>query len=398
MKIAIIGAGPAGLAASIKAAQKYDVTIFEKNSDCGKKLLLTGNGRANLYHENILNNIEKIHSENAKLAQDFIYHNFSKYQDFLNDIGLVLINKNGYIYPYSLKSYSVLAALKKAALNNKVKFCFNTEITSISKKKDKFIVNQEEFSKVIITTGSLCFPKTGSDGKGYTIAKTFNHNIIKVSPSLVPLITDEKLEKDWAGKRAEVVVSLYENDKKIKSEEGEIQFTNYGLSGICIFNLSSLVRKGLDKNFKEEISINFVPWLKEDSYKYFEQRSKKFVNYTITELCDGLMDYKIVYMILKKIHLNPEKKWNNLTKIEKELFSKSIKDFRILIKDTKGFNESQVCSGGISLNEVNLSTMESKKEKGLYFAGEIVDMDGDCGGYNLTIAFTTGLVAGELND
>lgn len=393
MKVAVIGAGASGLMASLFASKNNDVVVFDGNSDAGKKLLLTGNGRCNI--GNVNNDLCKYHSSNDELIKQVINEqNINKVRNVFENIGLVIKNKNGYLYPFSEKSSSVLSVLKNACINNNVKFKFNTIIEKVERVKEKFLINDDLFDKIIITTGGCSYPKTGSTGIGYSIASSFGHSIISLNPSLMPVITNIGLEKDWAGKRCEVLITLLENDRKIKQEHGEIQFTNYGLSGICIFNLSRNIALGLKNGLKEEISINFVPWLNDESLETFIE-NKSISNKTTFEVCDGFLDYKITEILLKYLKINKNKKWNELSKFKKNNFCNALKNFKVEVIGTKDYLDAQVTSGGINLNEINLDTMESKLVKNLYFAGEILDLDGDCGGYNLTIAFITGLLAGE---
>lgn len=393
MKVAVIGAGASGLMASLFASKNNDVVVFDGNSDAGKKLLLTGNGRCNI--GNVNNDLCKYHSSNDELIKQVINEqNINKVRNVFENIGLVIKNKNGYLYPFSEKSSSVLSVLKNACINNNVKFKFNTIIEKVERVKEKFLINDDLFDKVIITTGGCSYPKTGSTGIGYSIASSFDHSIISLNPSLMPVITNIGLEKDWAGKRCEVLITLLENDRKIKQEHGEIQFTNYGLSGICIFNLSRNIALGLKNGLKEEISINFVPWLNDESLETFIE-NKSISNKTTFEVCDGFLDYKITEILLKYLKINKNKKWNELSHSEKNNFCNALKNFKVEVIGTKDYLDAQVTSGGICLNEINLNTMESKLVKNLYFAGEVLDLDGDCGGYNLTIAFITGMLAGE---
>ena len=386
MKIAIIGGGPAGLMAA--SLINSEIHLFEKNSDVGKKLLLTGNGRCNYW--NIDSDIKHFHSSNIDLLSKFITdNNLNKVYNYLSSIGIVPIIKNGYYYPYSLKANSVKSILKQAC--NKVIFHNNSDIPDISYQNNKYIINGIEFDKLIIATGSLAYPKTGSTGDGYTFAKKFGHTINEVNPSLVQLVTNTGLERDWANNRAQVIVS-----HNGKSEEGEIQFTNYGLSGICIFNLSRDIRICLNKKEKEYVHINFVPWCS-NLLDYLNEHNNKISN--ITEICDGFIDYQLLNTLLKYARINGSNTWDSLSNKEKEDFIKILTDFEVEIVDTKGFDNSQTCSGGIPLTEINLNTFESLKQPNLYFCGEILDIDGDCGGYNLMIAFLTGYLVGEaLND
>lgn len=398
MRLAIIGAGASGIVASIFAAKKGDeVYVFDKNNDAGKKLLLTGNGRCNFGNTN--HDLKHYHSYNQELVREIINDkNIDKVMQFFKNIGVVSKNKNDYLYPFSEKSSSIKSALLNEAKLLGVNFIFNTDVKEIKAKDNGFLINSEYFDKVIVATGSKSLPKTGSDGFGYDIAKNFNHTIIDVNPSLVQLVSNISILKDWAGKRCEVSVFHAENNKLIKEEKGEIQLTNYGLSGICIFNLSRDIRIGLNKGYKEEVIINFVPWFEGDLLNFLDNRDNQLKNRNITEICDGFMDYSLVFAILNYLNINPNIRWAELADDKKRSFASSLQAFVVPIIDTKGFIDSQTCSGGIPLSEINLKTMESLKQKGLYFTGEVLDIDGDCGGYNLTIAWITGMLAGDSHD
>lgn len=386
MKIAIIGAGPSALAAAISIKSSNSVVIFERNTDAGKKLLLTGNGRCNI--GNINNDLSKFHSTNNNLIKMIINDkNITKLHNFYNKIGLVIKNKNGYLYPFSEKSSSVLSCLKSAC---NAEFRFNTYIEHIEKKNNKFIINNETFDKVIIATGGLSYPKTGSTGTGYNIAKSFGHKITKLNPSLTALITSTNLEKELSGIRSEVDVSSYIDNKFIKTEHGEVQFTSYGLSGICIYNLSHDIKLALNTGKKCEVKINFCSWTS-DLYSYFELNQSK----PLLTLFDGFIDYKLTNILFKQLHISKDIKWCNLSNSEKQKIINTLTNFKIEIQDTKSYLDAQVTSGGISLDEINLNNLSSKIDPNIHFIGEILDLDGDCGGYNLTIAFITGILAGE---
>ena len=388
MRIAIIGAGPAGLAAAKKASKENDIVVFDGNNDAGKKLLLTGSGRCNI--GNVNNDLSKYHSSNKELIKKIINDkNFDKVNNFFKEIGLVLKDKNGYLYPYSEKSSSVLSCLKSSL---DVDFRFNTYIANIKRKDDKFIINGEVFDKVIITTGGLSYPKTGSTGEGFHLAKTFGHKVTNLNPSLMALETSVGLEKEWAGIRCEVNVSSYIDNANVKEEHGELQFTSFGLSGICIFNLSRDIRLALNEGKKCEVKLNLCPWTAHLS-NYMEENKDRY----LTNICDGFLDYKLTNIILKYLKIK-DKKWCELKIDEKNKFIETLTNFKVKIIDTKGYLDAQVTSGGVSLEEINLETMESKLVKNLYFAGEVLDLDGDCGGYNLTISFITGLIAGDNHD
>ena len=398
MKIGIIGGGASGLMSAIMACNgKNEVTIYEKNNKCGKKILITGNGRCNYFNNDFT--INHYNSNNIDILENIINDdNKNIILDIFNSIGIVPRILNNYYYPISNQSSTIQQALITEAKLRGVKFIYDTEITNIT-YDNKFIIhtnsNKYYADKLVLATGSKSAPKTGSDGLGYKLAKEFGHSIITPLPSLVQLIGNKKYFKDWAGVRSDVRVTLYENDKYVKEVSGEIQLTDYGVSGICIFQLSSKIVRGLYNKNREVIEINFLPWLDENINSYFDKRSNLLKNRSILELLDGLLNYKLVNLILKKNKIDSNKLYSELTNLEKNKLFDDLVKFKLEIIDNKGFEFSQVTSGGIPLDEININTMESKKQKDLYIVGELLDVDGECGGYNLGFAWLSGILAGK---
>jgi len=393
-RVVVIGAGASGIISSIFASKNNEVIVFERNSNPLKKLLLTGNGKCNYFNEN--QDISNYNSSNIDLVERIISEsNINSVLDFFDKIGIIPKIKNGYYYPYSNLSNSIKEALLKEAILNGVKIETNYLVSDIKKVNNKFIINNNlECDYVILSAGSKAYSKTGSDGIGYEILKSFGHTIIKVLPALTSVIGDKSYFKDWAGIRVEASVSLYENNLFIKKEVGELQLTKNGLSGICIFNLSSKIKRGLEENKKEDIVINFLPFVN-DIELFLNERNNKVKGRTIIELLEGLINYKLVKIILNESKINENKYYNELSNKEKEILFNNLISFKVNIIDTNSFENAQVCSGGLSLNEININTMESKLVSGLFITGELLDIDGICGGYNLTIAWITGILAGK---
>ena len=393
-RVVVIGAGASGIISSIFASKNNEVIILERNSNPLKKLLLTGNGKCNYFNEN--QDISNYNSSNIDLVEKIITEsNINSVLDFFDKIGIIPKTKNGYYYPYSNLSNSIKEALLKEAILNGVKIQTDYLVSDIKKVNNKFIINNDlECDYVILSAGSKAYPKTGSDGIGYEILKSFGHTIIKVLPALTGVIGDKSYFKDWAGIRVEASVSLYENDFFVKKEVGEVQLTKTGLSGICIFNLSSKIKRGLEHNKKEYVVINFLPFV-ENIEEFLNERNNKVKGRTIIELLEGLINYKLVKIILSESKINENKHYNELGNKEKEILFNNLVRFKVNIIDTNSFDNAQVCSGGLSLNEININTMESKLVSGLFITGELLDIDGICGGYNLTIAWITGILAGK---
>ena len=396
--ILIIGAGPAGLTAAIVAARNgKKATIIERNSKCGKKLLLTGNGKCNFWNKE--QNITHYHSS-SPLIKNFITEKVqNSILSFFDSLGIVYKEKNNYYYPFTNQALTIYNALLLECQKLGIKIINDITVEKII-KEDCFIINPEKENikakTIIIAAGSKAMSKTGSDGLGYTLAKSLGHTIIKPLPSLVQLKGEESYFKNWSGIRSHVLASLYIDNTLIKKEEGEVQLTNYGLSGICIFNLSGLAAKALDKNKKVEISLNFMSFTQ--NYKDFlKDLNKKSSNKTINELLEGFLNYKLIDIILKKANIKRNLKLNTLSEIELNKLIENLTNFKIKITSTNTLEHAQVCSGGIPLEEINNETLESLKVKNLYFVGEIIDIDAYTGGFNLQIAYSTGFVAGKTN-
>lgn len=401
-KVVIIGSGASGLISAIYAAKNNNqVIILERNNNCGKKLLLTGNGKCNYWNTD--QDLKHYHTQNPLILNKIITKtNQQEILTFFDHIGIIPRIKNGLYYPYSNQSVSICYALLLEAELLGIKIINNFLVDKIIVKNKQFIIksNQEEIiaDKLIIATGSKANPKTGSDGNGYELVKSLNHSIIKPLPALVSLKGEESYFKKWKGIRTDVTLSLYHNENKIKEESGEIQLTDYGISGICVFNLSNVVTKLLDQKQNVKIKIDFLPYLKlsiEDLISFIDKRNQMLKKRNIGELFDSLLNYKLVNILLTESKINPKKSWNDLNNKQKKLVSQNLKQFSLKITDTNSFEKAQVCSGGVPLTEINYQTMESLKVKGLYIVGELLDVVGDCGGYNLSFAWISGMLAGK---
>lgn len=381
MKIIIIGSGASGLAAGISLLRcGYDVTILERNNISGKKLLLTGAGRCNFFNSD--QNIVHYHSSDKDiLAKIITSDNIHLVEDFITSLGIIPKVKDGYYYPFANQAYNMKELLERTYLDLGGKIKYNFLVEKIEKKNSLFLINDNiSCDKLILATGSKAYKMTGSDGIGYQLAKKFNHHIIKVLPSLTSLITREKT--NLKGVRVDAKVTLYENGVKVREELGQVQFTDYGLSGICIFNLSYYAVKGLNKNKKEVITIDLMPFMDKVSFK----------NKKVYDLLLGFLPNKMIDYILKTLDISKDIYYEDLSSDKKQELTKILKEMEFNITSYKEFDFSQVCSGGVSLREINPLTMESIFVKNLYIIGELLDVNGDCGGYNLTFAFLSGIL------
>lgn len=396
--VVVIGGGASGLVAAIFAAKGgKHVTILERNNTCGKKILVTGNGRCNYWNSDM--DISYYLSNDLDVLEKIITGDNKKcILDFFDILGIVPNIKNGYYYPFSNQATSVKNALLIEANLLGVEIITDFKVTEIV-KNENFIINPSkehiQAKNVILSTGSKAASYTGSDGIGYVLAKSLSHSVIKPLPSLVQLKGNEKYFKKWAGVRSLVNVSLYEDGKKIKEEYGEIQLTDYGISGVCVFNISGYVATGLSQGKNECVVIDFMPWLEDDLNKWLKKQGSKVKGRTVSELLEGFLNYKLVKVILEKSNICLSMLFDNLNEKQIENLSNNLKQFNLNIVGTNSFDKAQICSGGVPLKEINPETMESLKISGLYFTGEILDVAGACGGYNLGFAWISGMLAGK---
>lgn len=387
--VVVIGAGASGLTAAIYASSKNNVVVLERYDKSAKKILVTGNGRCNYWNSDM--NLSHYYSNNLSFLDNYI--NEEDVLDYFDDLGIIPFIKNGYYYPYSMQANSVREALVSECINRNIKIINNYEVVDIKKIDNRFIINNDiSCDKLIVATGSNAYYK--EENKGYSIAKSFGHNIIKVLPSLVQLIGNGDYFKEWGGVRSNVTVSVLVDNRKVKNENGEIMLTDYGVSGICVFNLSHIAVESLDLNKNVKVSINFLPNI-DDVKTFFYERRNKFLNRNIEGFFNGLFNKKLINVFIRKSGLSSDKKCSTLTDFEINTLIDLICNFEVDIVGYRSFDSSQVCMGGVDTSEIDSTTMESKIMKNLYFVGEIVDVDGDCGGYNLAFAWQSGIKAGR---
>lgn len=395
---AVIGGGASGMMAAITAAKKgARVIIIEHTKKLGSKLLQTGNGKCNFTN---LNMTPQMYQNDDIDFVEHVISNFGVAQtlDFFKSIGVFYSERSGYVYPHSGTAASLQEALifELGRLNVKIKTDFT--VTDIEKIDDRFIIKTNNFyyeaASVIIAAGSKAAPKTGSDGTGYAFAQKFGHRIIKPLPALVQLVSDMKYCNVMAGVRSVGKVSLYVDNAPVCSDCGEIQYTDYGISGIPVFQISRYAVKALDLHKKVSVSVNMLPDIDEDDlYADIEKRINTDKDKNIEQFFAGILNKKLVCAVAKVMDIDLTACVKDIGKKTLFEFTKVLRNFEFNIVNFKGFDTAQVCQGGISLDEIS-GNMESKLIKGLFFAGEIVDVDGKCGGYNLQWAWSSGYVAG----
>lgn len=398
LETAIIGGGAAGVMAAIAASNhKTHITILERKERILKKLLATGNGRCNYTNINagvsdyFGHNVESISNIlSAFTPQDTI--------NFFSSLGVEpKYRDNGRVYPLSDQSSSVVDALrfKLTAANCDIKTNFN--IVNIKQSKNKFTIHSESgecitVDKVILAAGGMSSPELGSNGSGFELAKRVGHSITNLSPALVQLKTESEAIKGLQGIKVESLISAINGSEIVAQEEGELLFTDYGISGNAVFNISYIV----PQYDKLSFNIDFLPFLnRHELYSLLKKRKRNLHYLTLENFLNGMINKKLGQFILKKSGFEKLSiSVTSLTDENLENISQKIKNYKIKNLEAIGFKSAQVTAGGISLNEVDMQTLESKKIKNLYFAGEVLDVFGKCGGYNLQWAWASGYVAG----
>ena len=430
MKVIVIGGGPAGMMSAISASQKgHQVTLIEKMPTLGRKLLITGKGRCNITSSLDMSKF----IENTPTNGKFLYSCFQNLtnQDiikFLKEQGLEVKEERGNrIFPVTDKSLDVLKCFTKKLKEQNVNIEYNTKVTELivseieseittTKKEQKLKIEGvktlngasekiEKADKVILATGGKSYPLTGSTGDGYILAKKVGHTITELRPSLIPLETyDLATCKKLQGltlKNVAITITDIEKNKKIYEDFGEMIFTHFGVSGPIILSASAHLtryKSNLEKmkNKKIILKIDLKPALSEEKLEerilrdFNELKNKQFKN-----SLDKLLPQKLIPVIIKKSKIQENKKVNEITKEERKQLVHLLKNFEIEVKGFRPIEEAIITSGGVSTKEINPKTMESKIVKGLYFAGEIIDVDSYTGGFNLQIAYSTGYTAGN---
>jgi len=400
-KTIVIGGGASGMMAAISASRLGSrVTVLEQRDQIGKKILVTGNGKCNftnLIQEDTCYRSETAGFSKAALSQFNVEDTIS----FFRELGMGVKEKNGYCYPFSGQASTVLFVLKKELERLRVTVKTEAEVVEIQKKGKNFFCILKDGSsvlgnQVILCTGSAAYFKNGAARNGYRLAEGLGHHLIPVLPALCPILgTDEYQKgvlKEMAGVRTEGMVSLFVDQQILKKERGELQLTVYGLSGIPVFQFSRYAVRAFEKGQKVQIQIDFLPDMdKKECERFLKGQIKRFQK-TAKEAVEGLLNKKISSAILKCAKIRETEK--NLSKEQMEAMLSCLKEFRVKMTGYKGLEQAQVCSGGVSLEEVEEKTLESKRIEGLYFAGEVLDIDGACGGYNLQWAWSSGFVAG----
>ena len=403
-KVIVIGGGAAGMMAAIIAARNgKEVTVLEQNEKLGKKLFITGKGRCNFTNAcdiedlfgNVISNPKFMYSAFYTFSNDMV-------MDFFEELGMLYkVERGNRVFPVSDHSSDVIKALEKEMRRLGVVICLNTKVKSLIIEKNICkgveLVNKKEkiyADSVIITTGGVSYPRTGACKDGYIFAKQAGHTIVAPSPSLVPIELEEDCCKDLMGiSLKNVSATIYADNKKVYSDFGEMLFTHFGVSGPIIIKASAYIQKYLQKNLS--LTIDLKPALDE---KQLDERILKdfqlFQNKQLKNALDKLLLRALIPVVIEKSGLDGDKKVNELTKEERRILGHTIKYMPFSIIGLRSWDEAIVTKGGVSVKEIDPGTMESKLTGGLYFAGEVLDLDALTGGFNLQIAWSTGYLAG----
>ncbi len=399
----IIGAGASGLVTAIVAARRgKKVLILEKNNKVGKKLLATGNGKCNITNQNP--NINRFYSQNSSfIEQSLDTYNYQAIKQFFKSIGVELIEaKEGKVFPMSLQASSVVELLLCECEQLGVKILCDKEVKTILKQNNGYEVKHSSgkvtASKLIIATGHLSAPQLGGVDDGVNFAKRLGHTFIKPFPSLVQLTSSHKESylKQMAGVKVEGRVTI-ETQKGIIKKQGDVLFTNYGISGLAILDISRFVMEELLQKKSIMLTIDLIPKMSHEQLLALMKKSLvKKSSKPLKVWMQGFINKKLIIPILEPLKLQNETVGSITSNIkELEKIVTGIKKFKFEVNGSRGYKGAEVATGGINTKEVNPKTMESKLHKGLYFTGEVLDVDGDRGGFNLHFAWVCGLRAGE---
>lgn len=407
----IIGAGAAGMTAAITCGgQGQKVLLIERQSQMGRKILVTGNGKCNL--TNFAQKEEYYRSDYPERAQKILsVFGQAEAMELFGSLGIYTKDKNGYVYPYSEQAASVREAFETAILSDSdITFLPEAEVYNVWKEKERFFVavkkgtdDKKEGSEeqcyscksLLITTGGFAGPKFGCDGSGYTFARRFGHTVIKPLPALTALKSSAPFLKKVSGVRNQAAITLEIDGRLIKQETGELQWTDYGISGVAIFQLSRFAITALEEEKKVVLYFDFMPELSlEEKHTLFRTLAQHNKEKSALSFLKGLFPAKLCPVILREAKVEEEKPVGTLEEKDWDVLIMAVSHFSLRVNGYMGYEKAQVTRGGISLTELT-DSLESSLQPGLFFAGEVTDVDGTCGGYNLQWAFSSGSVAGR---
>lgn len=396
--IIIVGGGASGLiAAVILARQNKEVTLLEHNEKIGRKILATGNGKCNFTNQ--VQEKSCYRGENPEFAWNLIKdYGVEAFLSFLDSIGIIPKEKNGYYYPYSEKASAIVDALQLELSHQKVKIKCREHVTKILPMEGGYRVVTDTYEyqarKVILACGGLAAPQLGSDGSGYSFAKDMGHRITPLFPALVGLKVADKGAQKLAGIRTKATITLLANGSIVASETGEIQFTAYGISGIPVFQISRYAAHALHTKKEVIAMLSLLPELSNETLVSYLEHQKEINAYkTVLQTLENLIDIKLAEVLLERAQIVKTTLMEQLDKRKIQNLILQIKEFKQTIKGENGYEQAQVTGGGVDTSQLSAKSLESNQLKGIYFIGELLDIDGTCGGYNLQWAFTSAYVA-----
>ncbi|MDD2383046.1 MAG: NAD(P)/FAD-dependent oxidoreductase [Sulfurospirillaceae bacterium] len=402
MNLAIIGAGASGLVAAIEASKRgLHVSVFEKNAKLGRKILATGNGRCNITNQNI--NTEHYHSMQPRFINATLSRfGSAKCVNYFRELGLeVREGEKGRLYPMNHQSSTVVDMLVHFCRQLGVQFFLESEVVSLEKNGEKFCLHVNNathlFDACLVATGGLAMPTLGSCESGYVFAKKMGHTLINPHPSLVQIVCEEKSIQALSGVKVEGEIAVIIEGEKKKSAVGDLLFTHYGLSGSAVLDVSREISLAISLKRSVHVMLDIMPQFSKEQLENLLQKRLSFAqDKSLVLWLEGIINKKLAPFIIQQAAL-PKSILNASMLGMKEIkkLAYALKHISLHVNDTKGFGSAEVTAGGVDVREINPESFESKIVKNLYFSGEVLDVDGDCGGYNLHFAWASGFVAGN---
>lgn len=402
-KIAVIGAGASGMTAAIQAARMgAQVSVYERNDRVGRKILSTGNGKCNFSNEKMS---ADFYRGSGVILVDPVFQTFGvrETKAFFAGLGMRTKDRDGYLYPASGQASTVLDVLRYELERLAVNIHTDREVADLKSVSDEIGIivetkdgRQERYDSVVVACGGQAAPKTGSDGQGYALARKLGHHIVPIVPALTALRCREDFYRRVAGVRCDVSLTLYIDGQPVRSDMGELQWTDYGISGIPVFQISRDAAYGLSEHRTVTVKINMMPDFTEDNayVLFWKQRWERQGGQAMEQFVTGLVNKKIGLLFLKLAGIRENERASEVPRACREKLEKLYRSFTVSVCGTNSFDQAQVCAGGVDCHEVT-DSLESRIVSGVFFAGEILDIDGICGGYNLQWAWSSGSVAGQ---
>ena len=399
--VGIVGGGASGLVCAIELARLgHRVSVFEHNHKLGRKILATGNGKCNISNSSI--HLSQYHGESIGRIEGVLKRfDAKKCQEYFRCLGLEMReNSDGRRYPMSHQATSVVDILVHEARLLGVTFFLETLVLDVQKKATTFLLKTPEkvyeVDVCVIATGSCAMPKLGSLSSGYTFAKAFGHRVVEPFASLVQLVSDEPFLELVSGVRMDARVVLYENNSIVNEAQGDVLFTPYGLSGDAILQISRKASLALTSHHSVDVSIDMMPFITQEALQGLLQKRLAYAkDKSLLLWLEGIIPKKLALFIVQKEKLTSTQEASKLGMKEVKKIVFALKQMRFRIVSTKGVESAEVCAGGVDLREIDAHTLMSKKVENLYFCGEVLDVDGDCGGFNLHFAWASGFCVGQ---